>query len=229
MTLNRRSFLSMTAIATTLAAAAACGSSDSSDSSGTVAADTTADLVIWADEKKAPSVEEFATQWADQQGGLTVAVQVVADDLETNFITADSAGNGPDIVIGAHDWIGKLVQNNAIAPVVLSEKAQANYSDMALKAVTYNDQIYGAPYSVEALALYVNKGLTSKTAPATVEELVEAGRPPAPMRSSRCPSATRATATSCSPSTHPRADTCSEPTPTARTTPRIWGSAPRAR
>ena len=176
MTLNRRSFLSMTAIATTLAAAAACGSSDSSDSSGTVAADTTADLVIWADEKKAPSVEEFATQWADQQGGLTVAVQVVADDLETNFITADSAGNGPDIVIGAHDWIGKLVQNNAIAPVVLSEKAQANYSDMALKAVTYNDQIYGAPYSVEALALYVNKGLTSKTAPATVEELVEAGR-----------------------------------------------------
>lgn len=176
MTLNRRSFLSMTAIATTLAAAAACGSSDSSDSSGTVAADTTADLVIWADEKKAPSVEEFATQWADQQGGLTVAVQVVADALETNFITADSAGNGPDIVIGAHDWIGKLVQNNAIAPVVLSEKAQANYSDMALKAVTYNDQIYGAPYSVEALALYVNKGLTSKTAPATVEELVEAGR-----------------------------------------------------
>ena len=176
MPLNRRSFLSMTAIATTLAAAAACGSSDSSDSSGTVAADTTADLVIWADEKKAPSVEEFATQWADQQGGLTVAVQVVADDLETNFITADSAGNGPDIVIGAHDWIGKLVQNNAIAPVVLSEKAQANYSDMALKAVTYNDQIYGAPYSVEALALYVNKGLTSKTAPATVEELVEAGR-----------------------------------------------------
>ena len=56
MPLNRRSFLSMTAIATTLAAAAACGSSDSSDSSGTVAADTTADLVIWADEKKAPSV-----------------------------------------------------------------------------------------------------------------------------------------------------------------------------
>ena len=61
MTLNRRSFLSMTAIATTLAAAAACGSSDSSDSSGTVAADTTANLVIWADEKKATSVEEFAS------------------------------------------------------------------------------------------------------------------------------------------------------------------------
>ena len=176
MTLNRRSFLSMTAIATTLAAAAACGSSDSSDSSGTVAADTTADLVIWADEKKAPSIEEFATQWADQQGGLTVAVQVVAKDLQTNFITADSAGNGPDIVIGAHDWIGKLVQNNAIAPVLLSGKAKSNYSDTALKAVTYNGQTYGAPYTVEALVLYVNKELTEKTSPATVEELVEAGK-----------------------------------------------------
>ena len=185
MPLNRRSFLSMTAIASTLAAAACGSNADNSDSQGgsassdggdAVAADTTADLVIWADEKKAPSIEEFATQWADQQGGLTVAVQVVAKDLQTNFITADSAGNGPDIVIGAHDWIGKFVQNNAIAPVLLSGKAKSNYSDTALKAVTYNGQTYGAPYTVEALVLYVNKELTEKTSPATVEELVEAGK-----------------------------------------------------
>ena len=107
---------------------------------------------------------------------MTVAVQVVAKDLQTNFITADSAGNGPDIVIGAHDWIGKFVQNNAIAPVLLSGKAKSNYSDTALKAVTYNGQTYGAPYTVEALVLYVNKELTEKTSPATVEELVEAGK-----------------------------------------------------
>ena len=153
MTLNRRSFLSMTAIASTLAAAACGSNADNSDSQGgsassdggdAVAADTTADLVIWADEKKAPSIEEFATQWADQQGGLTVAVQVVAKDLQTNFITADSAGNGPDIVIGAHDWIGKFVQNNAIAPVLLSGKAKSNYSDTALKAVTLYGQTFGA-------------------------------------------------------------------------------------
>ena len=188
MTLTRRSFLSMTAIATTLAAAAACGSKDSGGtaagasggpsaeaSSGTVR-DANADLVIWADEKKAPSIQEFATKWGQDQGGLTVAVQVVAENLQENFVTADSTGNGPDIVIGAHDWIGKFVQNNAITPVQLDDAAKSNYSDMALKAVTYNGQTYGAPYSVEALVLYVNKAVTSQVAPTTIEEVVEAGK-----------------------------------------------------
>ena len=186
MTLNRRSFLSMTAIASTLAAAACGSNADNSDSQGgearpsdggdAVAADTTADLVIWADEKKAPSIQEFATKWGQDQGGLTVAVQVVAENLQENFVTADSTGNGPDIVIGAHDWIGKFVQNNAITPVQLDDAAKSNYSDMALKAVTYNGQTYGAPYSVEALVLYVNKAVTSQVAPTTIEEVVEAGK-----------------------------------------------------
>ena len=80
-----------------------------------------------------------------------MAVQTVANDLQPNFITANQAGNGPDIVLGAHDWIGNLVQNSAIRPVVLSPEAESNYSDIALKAVTYDGQIYATPYAVECL------------------------------------------------------------------------------
>ena len=90
-------------------------------------------------------------------------------------MTANQAGNGPDIVVGAHDWIGNLVQNSAIHPVVLSPEAEANYSDIALKAVTYDGQIYGTPYAVECLGLFVNKTLTSVTQPTSIEEMVEAG------------------------------------------------------
>ena len=61
----------------------------------------------------------------DKQG-ISVAVQIVANDLQPNFVTANQAGNGPDIVVGAHDWIGNLVQNSAIRPVVLSPEAEAN-------------------------------------------------------------------------------------------------------
>ena len=183
---TRRSFLTMATVAATVSTVAACSSSQKAagaaasggadqQASGSSGGDTNADLVIWADQKKADSLTEFAKKWGEQQG-ITVTVQTVANELQSNFITANQAGNGPDVVLGAHDWIGKLVQNNAIAPVVLSEKAQANYSDMALKAVTYNGQTYGAPYTVEALVLYVNKELTEKTSPATVEELVEAGK-----------------------------------------------------
>ena len=121
MILNRRSFLSVTAIAATLTAAA-CSSDDSTTSGSSsgptdapsaqasgepVVHDAAVDLVIWADQKKADSLTEFAKKWGEQQG-ITVTVQTVANDLQSNFITANQAGNGPDVVLGAHDWIGNL-------------------------------------------------------------------------------------------------------------------------
>ena len=182
MTFNRRSFLSMTAIATTLAAAAACSSSDSStsgsastDPSAAPVRDAAADLVIWADEKKADSLAEIVKTWGDEQG-ITVAVQTVANELQSSFITANQAGNGPDIVLGAHDWIGNMVQNGSIAPVTISDDAKSNFAQVALDAITFDGQYYGMPYSVETLALYVNKALTTVTEPATIEQLVEAGK-----------------------------------------------------
>ncbi|WP_103062752.1 sugar ABC transporter substrate-binding protein [Actinomyces qiguomingii] len=191
MSLNRRSFLSMTAIATTLAAAAACSSDDAPSDAGSSSAqadtppaegaeeqvvrDDSADLVIWTDEVKAGALKDIAQEWGNKQD-INVAVQIVADDLQGNFIAANSAGNGPDMIVAAHDWIGNLVQNGSISPITLDSAAEANYSQIALDAVTYNGQYYGVPYCVETLALYVNKDLTDVTAPATIEELAEAGQ-----------------------------------------------------
>ena len=182
---TRRSFLTMATVAATVSTVAACSSSQKAagaaasggadqQASGSSGGDANADLVIWADQKKADSLKEIAKSWGQEQG-ITVAVQIVANDLQPAFITANQAGNGPDIVMGAHDWIGNLVQNSAIRPVVLSPEAEANYSDVALKAVTYDGQIYGTPYAVECLGLFVNKALTQITEPATIEEMVEAG------------------------------------------------------
>ena len=189
MPINRRSFLHVTAITASLSAAAACSSSSPSpsSSSGAPAADATvdpaapaaggaqADLVIWADQKKAESIRDKAAAWGQAQG-ITVAVQIVANDLQPNFVTANQAGNGPDIVIGAHDWIGNLIQNGSIVPVSISAKAKENFSDVALAAVTYDSQTYAVPYAVECVALYINKALTSHTAPQSIEEIVEAGK-----------------------------------------------------
>ena len=188
MSLNRRSFLSMTAIATALAAAAACSSDDTSTAASDAPVDATdestdeqvvrdanADLVIWTDEVKAGALKDVAQEWGDKQG-ITVAVQVVADDLQGNFIAANQAGNGPDVVVAAHDWIGNLVQNGTISPITLDSAAEANYSQVALDAVTYDGQYYGVPYCVETLGLFVNTDLTDVTEPATIEELVAAGQ-----------------------------------------------------
>ncbi|MCT1431239.1 hypothetical protein M3G50_10815 [Brachybacterium muris] len=121
MQIRRKNFLALSGVAASVTLLAACGGdSDTDGGTGGGASDAggasdgggetaegvpargNADLVIWADELKAKSLQEPAKTWADAQG-ITVEVQTVANDLQTNYVTANQAGNGPDIVLGAHD------------------------------------------------------------------------------------------------------------------------------
>jgi arabinogalactan oligomer/maltooligosaccharide transport system substrate-binding protein len=132
-----------------------------------------ADLVIWTDELKIDAVKEVASGFADDNG-ISVDVQAITD-TQANFITANTAGNGPDVVLGAHDWIGNLVQNGAIDPLQLTPDQLGAYSDVAVKATTYDEQLYGLPYGVESLVLYRNTDLAPE-APATLDDAFAAGQ-----------------------------------------------------
>ncbi|MDR0627883.1 MAG: extracellular solute-binding protein [Bifidobacteriaceae bacterium] len=131
-----------------------------------------ADLVIWADAIRTGALEAPLKAWAEKNG-LTAVVQTVATDLQSNFVTANEAKNGPDVVIGAQDWTGKLVQNSAIVPIQISAEG---VSQAAIDAVSYGGQTYGAPYAIETLGLFVNNALTDNAAPATIEDMVAAGQ-----------------------------------------------------
>ncbi|MBM7492407.1 arabinogalactan oligomer/maltooligosaccharide transport system substrate-binding protein [Micromonospora luteifusca] len=131
-------------------------------------------LVIWADDKRAVALKPFAEKFG-QENGVTVEVQAVSKDLQTNFVTASQQGSGPDVVVGAHDWIGNLVQNGAIDPVQLSAEQKSGFNETAIKAVTFNGQLYGVPYAQENLALIRNTELAPE-APKTIEDLVANGK-----------------------------------------------------
>jgi arabinogalactan oligomer/maltooligosaccharide transport system substrate-binding protein len=152
---------------------AGCGSKKSGDSA-TTNKNMGGSLVIWADDKRTVALKPFAEQFG-RDNGVTVEVKAVSKDLQTNFVTASQSGSGPDIVVGAHDWIGNMVQNGAIDPVQLSAEQKAAFQDIAVKAVTFNGQLYGVPYAVENLALIRNTAL-APTAPQTIEDLVTAGK-----------------------------------------------------
>lgn len=191
MQIRRKSFLALGGLAASVTMLAACGgesragteegggsegggASDGGGEEGGAPARADADLVIWADEEKAPALEPSAQAWGEDNG-ITVAVQVVpGDELQANFITANQAGNGPDITMGAHDWIGNLVQNSAIVPVQLPADAAEAVAPIGIEAVTYDGQTYGVPYAVETLALFSNSALTDVPEPSTFEELVSA-------------------------------------------------------
>ena len=149
------------------------GESPSSDASGAVPERGDADLVIWTDALKIDAVKKVADEFAAAQG-IKVATQAISSDLQTNFVTANTAGNGPDVVVGAHDWIGNLVQNGAIDPLPLTPDQLQGYSQKAVQATTYNDQLYGVPYGIEALGLYRNTEVAPDE-PATLDDAIKAG------------------------------------------------------
>ncbi|MEV4708416.1 maltose ABC transporter substrate-binding protein [Actinoplanes sp. NPDC049316] len=157
-----------------IALAAGCSSSGDKPESASSAPAAGGKLVIWGDDKRAAALKPFAERFG-QENGVTVEVQAISKDQQTTFVTASQQGSGPDVMVGAHDWIGNLVQNGAVDPVQLTAAQQQGIAPNALKAVTFNGQVYGVPYATENLALIRNTKLAPE-APATVEDLVATGK-----------------------------------------------------
>jgi maltose-binding protein MalE len=160
-----------TAAATTTTGAATTTTAGEETTTTTAAVRADADLVIWADDTRAPVITPFAEQFA-ADNGITVAVQELAfGDIRDRLIVAGPAGEGPDVIIGAHDWLGQLVAAGAVAPLDLSA-VEDQFSEAAIAAFNYEGQIYGLPYAVENIALVRNTDLVPDP-PATFEDLVD--------------------------------------------------------
>jgi len=173
----RRIMQTVAAAAAVVLLATACGSSGN-DASPTATDEKPVrgneQLVIWTDEVRLPAIKAVAAEFG-KANGITVGVQAIVN-VRADFITANQAGNGPDIVVGAHDWLGQLVANGSVDPVQLSQDTVAMYSEKSIQAVTYNGQLYGVPYSIETIALFCNKEAVGDTKFATLDDAIAAGQ-----------------------------------------------------
>ena len=77
--------------------------------------------------------------------------------------------------MGAHDWIGNLVQNGTIDPIQIPESVSSTLQPLAIDAVTFDGQTYGMPYTMNNIVLFRNTDLAPE-APATMEDMVAAGQ-----------------------------------------------------
>ena len=178
-TMHKLRVASAVAALTLLAAACGGGSSPSTGGGGggggSSASPGGGALLIWADEIRSKSLKPLADQFG-QENGVTVTVQTLpGDKLQAQFVTAAQAGKSPDLVLGAHDWIGNLVQNGTIDPVQLTQEQISSFNPLAVKGVTFNGQIYGIPFAVENVALFRNTDLAPQ-APKTIEEMLATGK-----------------------------------------------------
>ena len=120
---------------TTTSETSSAAPAPASSTTGAPVRDANVDLVIWTDADRAPTVKKIADAFG-QENGVSVSVQVAVDTRQ-QFKDATKVGKGPDIVVGAHDWLGELVQENTVAPISLSADTAAKFPQLAGKTFTY--------------------------------------------------------------------------------------------
>lgn len=131
----------------------------------TQAADNT--IVIWADENRADDLRQL---FAGGYRGYKVEVVQkdfgkIRDDLST--VTESAA---PDVINGAHDWVGELAANGSIVKLNVSKRAIQETAPYALQGFRYGTGIYGMPTQIENVAMITNASLV-KSQPKTFADL----------------------------------------------------------
>ena len=163
------------AVTATLAACSnGSSSSSSSQSASASSGSSVGSLTVWADDTRYSQIQELAK---DFTAATKVDVQVVQKsetNMDQEFISQVPTGNGPDVIVMAHDKLGQMVKNGVVSPVDLGE-AKSKFSEAAVQGVTYDGKTYGVPYAVESVALVRNNKLTTDT-PKTFDEMIASGK-----------------------------------------------------
>ena len=126
-------------------------------------------LTIWADELRVEVFNAIGQQFQTEQGVPVRVYQFGFGDIRTQMSLTAPNGEGPDIIVGAHDWLGELATAGVLAPIEGGAWTD-NMDPVALQGFTYDGTLYGVPYATEAIALYYNTDLVPE-APATWDEL----------------------------------------------------------
>src|SRR6476660_7489873 len=73
-------------------------------------------LVIWTDADRKSAVTQVANQWGAARGVNISVVQKNFGDIRDALGTVPAA-DAPDVIVGAHDWTGKLAANGLVSPL----------------------------------------------------------------------------------------------------------------
>lgn len=155
---------------------AACSSSTPSGTATTSAAPAaTTTLTVWVDDTRAAAVKAVAEEFTKETGTQFQFVQKDFGTMRDEFIAQAPTGKGPDIIVGANDWTGALVQNGVVEKVDLGDKA-SGFLDVALKGMSSGGQLYGLPYAYENIGLVRNTALVPDAPTGTFDDLIAQGQ-----------------------------------------------------
>lgn len=108
---------------------------------------------------------------------------VIQQDLTTKFLTAATSGNAPDVLFWDRWRTALYAPKNVLHPIdEYMDRDGVPYSDFygeALKELSWKDNLYGLPLTVDARALFYNKKMLDEAGlkpPTTWEELATSAK-----------------------------------------------------
>jgi maltose-binding protein MalE len=129
---------------------------DGSSSTSTSQQGQEAKLVVWIDEARAPIIESAAINFEAAYGAVVEIEMMPFREIRGAVMSAISAGEGPDVFIDSNEGTGALVEAGIIAPLEL-EGREAEFLQVAIDAFSYEGDVYGVPFVIEAVGLFYNK------------------------------------------------------------------------
>jgi arabinogalactan oligomer / maltooligosaccharide transport system substrate-binding protein len=174
---KRVSFLLGSLMALLALALAACGNASTGGNTGGSSINYSGTIVIWHGWQSSYLGEKQGIFEAYHELHPNVDIQLVhQDDVVNKSISAENAGQGPDIIGWVDDSLGKLAKSQIVVPMdqyISKDYVESTYNKAAAQGVEFNGHVYGVPESVEAVTIMYNKSLvTADQLPKTTDDML---------------------------------------------------------
>ncbi|HVQ96763.1 MAG TPA: sugar ABC transporter substrate-binding protein [Mycobacteriales bacterium] len=182
--MRRRTSLVKTALAAVLGAVLVAGCSSSSDTGDSAAPKQSAEtgpvtLTFWA---WAPNIDKVVAIWNKQHPEIhvTLSTQSQGDTLVTKLLTADKAGNPPDLAQAEYQALPTLVTGGVAADLTAyTGPIKSQFTDSAWQLVSFGGKTYAVPQDYGPMMLFYRADLFTRfglTVPKTWDEFAAAAR-----------------------------------------------------
>lgn len=133
-------------------------------------------VVLWTafEGSELETLRRLVDDWEASSGQTVQVLKVPFANFQQKVLVAAPARQGPDLLIGPHDWLGLLQTAQLLAPVpeeVMASEDRSFY-DVAKRCVTFDGKFYSAPMMMECVVLARNTGLCPQR-PESLDRLVE--------------------------------------------------------
>lgn len=135
-----------------------------------VCAWTNGRILVWMDSERAQGARVIAKKF-EHDFGIKVTIETPVNIID-NFSLSAQAGQGPDIVIWAHDKVGEWADGGLIAPVEVSPRFVRKFYRQAWQAVMHHNSVWAYPIALETITLIYNKRLLTDPLPRDLSQLL---------------------------------------------------------